>query len=76
MKAILEFNLPEDNGDHNICVKAFAMYATLREMDEWLRGKIKYGHEYKTIDEALVAVRDELRELLTSNAIDLENLNQ
>lgn len=66
MKAILEFNLPEDNQDFDMATKASKMYCTLWELDQWLRGEIKYNG--KELDE----VRDKLRELMNDNRIDFD----
>jgi hypothetical protein len=67
MKAILEFELPEDNQEFRLATKASAMYSTLWELDQWLRVEIKY-----TGREQLDEVRDKLRELMNDNHIDFD----
>ena len=66
MKAILKFNLPEENQEFELATKASKMYCTLWEFDQWLRSEIKYGG--KELDE----VRDKLREIMNGNRIDFD----
>ena len=66
MKAILKFNLPEDNQEFELAAKASKMYCTLWEFDQWLRGEIKYNG--KELNE----VRDKLREIMNDNHIDFD----
>ena len=66
MKAILEFNLPEDNQEFELHTKALKMYSTLWDLDVWLRSEIKYK------DKELDEVRDKLRELMSDNRIDFD----
>jgi hypothetical protein len=74
MKAILEFNLPEDSHEFKITSKATNMYSTLYNMDQWLRSNIKYAsddineHTYKAYEEC----REKLHQFLTENNVDLE----
>jgi hypothetical protein len=66
MKAILEFNLPEDNQEFELTSKALKMYSTLWDLDVWLRSEIKYK------DKELDEVRNKLRELMADNRIDFD----
>ena len=43
MKAVLEFNLPEEQQDFYLASNAFKLAATLRELIEDARRKDKYG---------------------------------
>ena len=74
MKAILEFNLPEDESSHKLAVKAPDMYCVLWDIDQWLRGKLKYGDDFKDADDALEKTREELHDLLQSHGVDLDEL--
>jgi len=49
MKAILEFNLPDDKSDFYIASRASEMHSALLEIQDYLRDKRKYTDE-KTID--------------------------
>lgn len=59
MKANLEFNLPEDNFDHNIAVNAFKMYSSLHEISNIVRKYYKYIEDPK-IDDLIEEIREEL----------------
>jgi len=60
MKAILEFNLPEDYIEHEQAVKAGYAFGVLQDFDQWLRDEIKYhGKRYKVIREKLNAMLTE-----------------
>ena len=67
MKAILEFNLPEDNQEFELHTKALKMYSTLWDFDVWLRAEIKYNNQ-----EQYEPVREKLRELMNENRIDFD----
>jgi len=43
MKAILEFNLPEDQIEFDLASNAANMHDALWEMDQWLRSQTKYA---------------------------------
>ena len=43
MKAILEFNLPEDEYSYKIAINAGSFYTALQEFDKWLRNNEKSG---------------------------------
>ena len=67
MKAILEFNLPEDNQEFELHTKALKMFSTLWDFDIWLRSEIKYNNQ-----EQYEPVREKLRELMADNRIDFD----
>lgn len=67
MKAILEFNLPEDNQEFELTAKALKMFGTLWDFDVWLRTEIKYNNQ-----EQYEPVREKLRELMDDNRIDFD----
>ena len=56
MKAIIEFNLPEDQSEYDLCNKALDMRIALDGIREYLRGKVKYD----TQDEKKWEVYDEV----------------
>ncbi len=71
MQAFLIFSLPEEVEEHEMAIKGGDWKATVADIEEWLREKLKYGHEFKSADEALEAARKELHELLDSNGLIL-----
>jgi hypothetical protein len=76
MKAILEFDLDEgqDKMAHLRCVKALNMAIVLWDMDQYLRGLIKYGELDDAIHKTLEDTRGKLREIMSENSIDLDEL--
>ena len=74
MKAILEFNLPEENDEFDLAVNAVKWYSVCWELDQYLRGKTKYAPDnmpnevYETLNET----RDKLRELLIENNVNFD----
>ena len=75
MKAILEFNLPEDQIDFDLAVNAAKAQATLWEMDQWLRAQYKYmpDDEYsKDKYETFEKCREQLREIMFENGVKFE----
>jgi hypothetical protein len=74
MKAILEFNLPEDNIEYELVNNAGKMHLVLWDMDQWLRTQYKYmpDEEYNEVAyNTYLKCRDQLRELLNEKNIDL-----
>jgi len=71
MKAKLEFELPEDREEFNLAVNGNNWHDAMYELDQWLRGKIKYNNEEftETEEELLQTVRDQLHEVLDDNSI-------
>ena len=72
MKAIIEFNLPEDQEEFKDCVEGSDLRAALQGYDNWLRGELK--HNDKLSEEAAEAydkARDMLWQFLQDHNIDL-----
>jgi hypothetical protein len=74
MKAILEFNLPDDDSEFNLANKGGKYYCALWEMDQWLRSKIKYDdtltdEQHSTYQKC----RDQLRECMFDNDVSFNN---
>lgn len=76
MKAILEFNLdePVDEAAHMRAIKATDMAVVLWDMDQYLRGLIKYGELDESVDKALQEARDKLHQLMNERVVDLDEL--
>lgn len=75
MKAILEYNLPEDRDDFELATKGSKWYGVVWEIDQWLRAQYKYMPDeeysedrYKTY----VETRDKLREIMNENGVNFE----
>jgi len=50
-------------------IKGTAMLGIFFDLDQWFRGKLKWGHDYKTATEALQAARDNLNEEMRDEGI-------
>jgi hypothetical protein len=74
MNATLNFNLPDDDRQFRMATTGHSMYTVLREMDEWLRGKIEYASDSTSKDtiDAYERSRERLYQLLDQYNIDLE----
>lgn len=69
MKAILEFDLPEDEPDHKYALAGRDALLALDEIDRWARGILKHGEPGKEARDLLDHLRrnlvpHELTELL------------
>lgn len=67
MKAIIEFNLPEESMEHLRASRANDLCLALSSIDESCRESIKHGHTFKTVEDALQEIRDvinDVRDLL------------
>lgn len=75
MKATLKFKIPEERENHLVAIHAEDLYYVIYEVDLLLRNGLKYGHEYKTPDEALEAIRDFLHNELRDRNCSLEMMS-
>ncbi len=67
MKAILEFNLPEDKDEFELAQKAVNYSIVIHEMDNYLRARLKYEDLPEEIHNALQEARDKLTSLQQEN---------
>lgn len=74
MKAILEFNLPEDQTEYQMVNDASKMFSVLWDMKQWLRSQTKYAPDSMSDDtyKAFEECRERLNELLADNRVDLD----
>ena len=74
MKAILEFNLPDDQQDFELASNAMKFWSVLYDLDQDLRSKTKYASDNLPQDkyDAYQEVRDILHELMSNNNISLD----
>ena len=71
-KGILEFDLNEEANDFKLAANAKEIMSVLWEVDQELRSRIKYASDttsQETID-ALISIRDFLRENMSDNNIN------
>lgn len=74
MKAILEFNLPDDQHEYELANKAFSLWHVLWELDQDLRAKTKYAPDNLPEDkyDAYEEIREKLHELMNENNVSLD----
>ena len=74
MKAILEFNLPDDQQDFELATKGLKFWSVLWDLDQSLRSKTKYAPDSLPQDkyDAYQEIRDELRELMFENNLSFD----
>ena len=60
MRATLTFKLPDDNNDFILAQRGRDYYSYLWDLDQDLRSWLKHGHQFKSVDEALERIREEL----------------
>ena len=71
MKAVLEFDLPEENNEFANATNGSKMRSVLWELDQWMRAKLKYEELPDGQYDAIKQTRDQLRILLNDENIDI-----
>lgn len=72
MKAIFEFNLPEDQHEYDVMNQASKMQRFLWEFSEQLRSWQKYGHKFENADDAVEKIREEFYALINNYEVNLD----
>jgi hypothetical protein len=62
MKAKLIYELPTEQYEHHCAVNGMGFRDVISRVDAECRGKLKYGHEFLSVNDALIWVRDLIRE--------------
>ena len=63
MKAILEFDLSEEQSEFTLAIKNREFYSRLWDIDMKMRAIVKHGHKYKSVEELAEAVREMIGDL-------------
>lgn len=74
MKAILEYNLPEDQEDFQLAVNAAKWHSVCWDMDQYLRSNTKYAPDSMS-EERYIAYqecRDKLHLLMNEQGLSLD----
>lgn len=71
-KARIEYDLPDESWQYKCANNGTSLFCILTDIDNYLRGKLKYGHEYKSADDALEDVREELWKLMVEEGVNLD----
>jgi hypothetical protein len=72
MKAIIEFNLPEDQAEHYCAIKGADMLNVLWELKAELRGMLKYGELPDQQYEIVEKIQGFLMSSLDDNDVNLD----
>ena len=70
--AVLIFDLNEEQSAYDCAYHGMDWAIVAFDLDQYLRGLLKYGHKFKDADEALEAVREQLRQLLEEHSVNME----
>jgi hypothetical protein len=74
MKAILKFDLPEEQNEFEMASNAFKWYSVAWDMDQYLRSQTKYAPDsmseetYKAFSDA----REKLHQILNQNDVHFD----
>jgi len=71
MKAILKFDLPEEEYEFNRAVQSKNLIGAMFDIEQQLRSWYKYGHEFKNADEAVREIRDYFYQIVNDYNITL-----
>ena len=61
-KAILEFSLPDEAWAHEKAMHGATYHQALREVDDYLRNRLKHGDPSEELREELEAIRQLIRD--------------
>ena len=73
MKAVLEFNLPEEQKQFEIANQSADMYAVICHLEERLRSYRKHGNDFENVNEALDAIHTVLYDELNARRINIHD---
>lgn len=72
MKAIFEFNLPEDQHEYEVMSQASKVQSFLWDFSQRLRSWQKYHNDFTDAGDALDKIRSEFYKLLSENEINID----
>ena len=75
MRAILTFELPEDEDEFRAAINGMKWSLVAWNTDQAFRTALKYGHEHKTADEALEWARKTLRDIIGEYSLSLDDVS-
>jgi hypothetical protein len=72
MKAIFEFNLPEDQHEYEIMSQSTRIHSFLWDFSQQLRSWQKYSNDFQDAGDALDKIRTEFYRLLSEQQINID----
>ena len=75
MEATLKFNLPEENYEFEIAVKAQALHSILWEYNQFIRGDLKHNDKLTAKQRELAEIyRDKFLQIINENNVSLDQV--
>lgn len=74
MNATLTFNLPEDSCEFKIASNAMDWALVLHDLDQYLRGRLKYETLIKPVATALEAARERVSDFMSEKGISFDDI--
>ena len=71
MKAIIEFNFPDDQLEYDLMLQASNMFMALNQINDELRHITKYGDVTPAENDVYYKVKDRFYEILNENNVNL-----
>jgi hypothetical protein len=71
-KAILEFNLPEEQHEYSVVTQASRMQSFLWDFSQQLRSWRKYHNDFTDASDALDKIREEFYRLLNEHKVEID----
>ena len=71
MKAILEYNLPDDQHEYDVATQAERVQSFLWDFSQQLRSWYNYN-DFKDADDALDKIREEFYRLLNEHNVNID----
>jgi hypothetical protein len=72
MKAIFEFNLPEDQHEYDVMNQSSKVQSFLWDFSQQLRSWYKYHNDFKDANDALNKIREEFHRLLNEHEVNID----
>jgi hypothetical protein len=72
MKAMFEFDLPDDQHEYDVMNQASKVQSFLWDFSQQLRAWQKYHHDFKDANDALDKIREEFYRLINEHNINLD----
>jgi hypothetical protein len=71
MKAILEFNIPEEDYEFRMAIDGHKYHSILADLVQEVRNARKHGHPFKSADEVLDWLWEELHTCVREEGVEL-----
>jgi len=75
MQVILKFNLPEETDEFKMAIRGGDYWLVLWELSQLLRSKLKYGHDYKTADEAIESIQSDFWDMIDDHGCPIDDID-